>query len=253
MDIVEGMRRRLRRSGFTIIRRWYVAGFAVAAMLPVVYLAHIQTGVYYTSVNVIFLAPPQSVGGNSLRASSAKTVYYAAMIDRLYNGQNDNPELSTTSSPLYGTGVRHGAAVYVPNNGGQWQNSFDQPVITVEVVGESGAEVTGELGAVVAKIGKLARQPQQSMGIHSNAYITTDLSPQVPNVTYVAVRNRNAELALGVLTVGLAIGLPQIWDRILRAVARRRRRYVIVRPLREREAAMTGEGESEAANAHLKL
>lgn len=242
MGILEGLRRRLRRSGYTIIRRWYVAGFVVAAMLPLVYFAHIQAGVYYTSVNVIFLAPPQSVGGNSLRASSARTVYYAAVIERLYKGQNDNPALSTTSSPLYGTGIRHGAAVYVPNNGGQWQNSFDQPVITVEVVGESGDEVTGQLESVVAKIGKLARQPQQSMGIHSDAYITTDLSPQVPNVTYIGVRNRNAELSLSVLAIGLAVGLPQIWDRLLRAVARRRRRSRMVPPRGERETSMVGEG-----------
>ena len=238
MNVLDGLRRRLRRSGFTIVRRWYVAAVVLATMLPVLYLAHVQTGIYYSSVNIIFLAPPQSVGGNSLRASSARTVYYAALIERLYTGQNSEPALSTTSSPLYGTGIRHGISVYVPNGGGQWQNSFNQPVITVEIVGESVSEVVSELDAVVVRIRDLAEQPQRDMGIKTDAYITTDLSPAVPNISYMDVRNGNAELALGVVTIGLVIGLPQVWDRMIRAIARyRRRRRALLCPAHEQKVS----------------
>jgi len=224
MNALSSLRNRIRLHGSIMLRRWYLVVVTLLCMAPLLYMAHEATGVYYTSVNLLFLPPPASVGGNSLRADPARTVYFAAVVERRFNGEDAALGLRSTDAPLYGTGIRSGHAVYLPNAGGQWQTNFNKPAIAIEVVGQSAAGVQQDLAAMTARIQVLARQPQVEMGIHPDSFITTELSPAVPNVTYVGVRNKKALAALGLLTVGMAIGVPQVGDRIIRAIGRRRAR-----------------------------
>ncbi|MBP2411548.1 hypothetical protein JOF48_000347 [Arthrobacter stackebrandtii] len=243
MKLFKAIRRRLRRQGIIMVRRWYLTAAVLALMLPLLLAADHAGGVYYSTANLLFLPPPAAVGGNSLSADPGRTVYYAAMVERRFNADGRGIQVSTTDAPLYSTGVRQGYKVYVPNAGGQWQTNFNRPLITVEVVGPSPEAVAGQFNAIVDRLDTLALAPQVDMGVKPVAYITTELAPAIPNIMYIGVRNKKALLILGLLTLGLVTGVPQLGDRAIRAIRRRRRHQA------RQRAAADADGTAGSAGA----
>lgn len=214
MNGFQRFRQRIRNHGNILARRWYLVLIAIICMAPVLYAAHIATGVFYVTADVLFLPPPAAVGGNTLRADPGRTVYYAAVVERRFNGESPESVPRPTDAPLYGTGIRNGFAVYLPNAGGQWQSNFNKPVIRVEIVGEDSAVVQLEMDRIVHRIQELAVEPQHTMGVKPEAFITTEISPEKPIIAHVGIRNSRAEVALLLLTVGLAVGVAHVGDRI---------------------------------------
>ena len=102
--------------------------------------------------------------------------------------------------------------------------SYSRPVITVEIVGETMDEVIDERRRILDRISSLAKDSQQELGIKPAANIITEPAPSVEFVSYVGVRNTTAVLALALLTIGLAAGIPLSVDRALAGRGRRRRR-----------------------------
>ncbi|KQR73253.1 hypothetical protein ASF98_22530 [Arthrobacter sp. Leaf337] len=205
-----------------VLRRWYVVLAVIALMVPAVLQAAGATGVYWSKVDVVFYPPSGAAAGNPLRADSQATIHYAAMVERLVNGERGNTESGTTSADLYGTGIRNGYSVYIPSSGGQWQSSFDRSAITVEVVAETRDDVSRVLTGIVDRIETTAVERQEAMGVIPRSYITTSLSPGTPEVSYQPSKPVYAASALAVLTAGLAIAAAGLVDRLTLHVAGRR-------------------------------
>jgi len=225
--IRELLRRRLRKGRNAIARRWYLALATVLIMLPFLSAASTASGVYYSKTDVLFLSPRAPGSGNALQEDPAQTLAFASVVTHRFNADADADGGKTvprsTSSPLYGSGIRSGYLVYIPSSGGQWQLSYSRPVITVEIVGEAMDEVIAERQRILDRISSLAKDSQQELGINPAANIITEPAPSVEFVSYVGVRNTTAILALALLTIGLAAGIPLSVDRALagrgRAVA----------------------------------
>ena len=209
------LRNRLTRERNAIARRWYLALGTVLLMLPFLVAAGTAPGVYYSKTDVLFLPPRLPASGNALQEDPAQTLAFASVVTHRFNVDAGNTVPRSTSSPLYGTGIRSGHLVYVPSSGGQWQMSYNRPVITVEIVGETVDEVAIERQRILASIASLAKDAQQELGIKPAARITTEPAPSVEFVAYVGVRNTTAVLVLVLLTIGLAAGIPLGVDRAL--------------------------------------
>lgn len=215
---------RIRANARTVVRRRRLALLIVAIMLPMTFAtAHVQ-GVYYSRADVLFLPPQALVGGNLLQADPTQTLSFAAMVEHKVNAEHWSAAPRTTSAPLYGTGAKNTHAVYIPSSGGQWQLSFSRPVITVEVVSDSSEGASRSLALLVARITELASLTQDAEGIPGASQITTELSPAVPSVTYIDVRNSRATVTLALLTLGMASGVPILAERVqtVRRAARRK-------------------------------
>ena len=209
------------RWGKKILRRRYLALCIILVMAPLVFTAGKVPGVYYSRADVLFLVPAGTAGGNLLQADPAQTLSFAAIIEHRVNAEEPSAAPRSTSAPLYGTGSRHSSVVYIPSSGGQWQMSFSRPVITVEVTGETSGEVASRLDHLVGRVTMLASSLQQQYGVEPAARITTDLSPSTPSVAYIPVRNSRADVALILITLGLAYALPTFIDRLIRKKDRR--------------------------------
>ncbi len=198
-----------------ILRRWYLGVVALLLMLPFFYGAATSTGVYYSKMNVVFLPPPSKVGGNALKSEAVTTVMFAAIIERHFNGQGVVQQLRTVDAPLYGTGLRSGYSVYLPNSGGQWRMNFNDPVIVVEVVSPERATAESEMSRIVNQLEGLASAQQESLGIAADARITTETSPIQPTTQYVGNRKTRALGSLALLGAGLASASMVLGDKFI--------------------------------------
>ncbi|MCX6499111.1 MAG: hypothetical protein NTU93_09960 [Arthrobacter sp.] len=190
-------------------------------MIPTVFAAHAATGVYYSKAEVLFLAPAVGADGNALQDDPIQTLAFASVVVHRFAEESPETAPRSTSAPLYGSGIRRGHLVYVPSSGGQWQLSFNRAVIAIEVVGESAEEVAAARDQIVNRISMLAKASQQEIGVSPANFITTNLDPSTASVSYAGVRNSRAEMALIFLTIGLAVGLPLVADRIIARIRAR--------------------------------
>ena len=104
------------------------------------------------------------------------------MVTHRFDVDAGNTVPRSTSSPLYGSGIRSGSPRCIsPASGGQWQLSYSRPVITVEIVGESLAhEVSAlERQRILDRISSLAKDAQLELGVKPAANITTEPAPSV--------------------------------------------------------------------------
>ncbi|TFD52129.1 hypothetical protein E3T55_07020 [Cryobacterium frigoriphilum] len=203
------------------VRRWYLAaGFAILTLGAVVLSLQID-GVYSTRVNVVFLAPT-ALTGNSLSDTSDSLINFAAVVEREYNGNVYPARFSNPAATLYGAGVRDGHAVTLLDSGGQWKDSFTNPVLTAEVVGASESDVRAELQRVVDGINAVASAQQDRALVGAADRITTLTSPQVAVVAYADGSRTRAVGAIVLLGLGIGGVATAFFDRVLtRADSRR--------------------------------
>ncbi|MDJ0320997.1 hypothetical protein [Pseudarthrobacter sp. PS3-L1] len=192
-------------------------------MTPFIYQASEATGVYWTKMDVVFLPPPGAAAGNPLRLDSQDIVQYAALIQRLAIRDDNQPVQETNGATLYGTGIRDGHSVYLPNSGGQWQPSFDRAVVSIEVVAETPEKVATVTAELATKIENASQEQQDRMGISEKALITTDLSPTAPSISYHPAKPKFAVGALVLLALGLAGGASSGAERLTEWLRNRRR------------------------------
>lgn len=223
-NLPDFLSRRFAHSRYVLTRRWYLAVLATLLMMPGLLYVHNASGVYYSSVNVLFLPPPNAVGGgNTLRAEAGSTVQFAALVERKFNEGRDTQDLpQPTDAHLYATGVKHGIRVYLPNAGGQWQTNFNRAELRVEVVGLSETEVLDNMRATLDALRSLSLKPQVDMGILEEARITTEMSPDQPMAAYAWVRNSRAEIAVGMIIISVAYAAAHLGDLLISAVGRKR-------------------------------
>ena len=182
MNLFERLKYRQAILRRVLNRRWYIVAAVILCMFPVFYYASASTGVYYSRTQLLFLPPPNKVGGNALQSEAVTTVMYAAILERRFNGNDGAQPLKTTDAPLYATGLRTGYSVFLPNSGGQWRMSFKDPEIVIEVVAEDKDSVIREMNRIAGQLQREASDQQESIGVFPEAFITTELSPQQPNV-----------------------------------------------------------------------
>jgi hypothetical protein len=185
-------------------RRWYVLTVFAAFTSVAIFLAVRVDGIYWTRVDVVFLAPSTPGNQNTLRSTSDSLVDFAAIVERQFNGNERAPRFSSTGATLYGAGVRKGYDVTLPNSGGQWSTYFADPVLTVDVVDSSEEAVRTVLAQVVGRINALARQQQLAESVPPSQIIQTLQSPQSAVVSRVAGNRLRA--AGGILLLGASVG-----------------------------------------------
>lgn len=214
----------VRRLRTVLWRRWYAIVAVLLMAAPVAYMAMNTKGVYYTKFEIGFDAPPGSTVNNALRTEGFYVVDFTAMVQRMYEGRHPNPNVIPTSAPLYGTGLNHVTAVYLPSAGGQWQTNFNKPSITVEIVGSTGGEVEIQAASVSKELERLAVAPQEKIGVWKSGMITTAQRPSTVPVDYVPVRSKYAVVGIGLLVVGLSVALAIAVEGLLGKLKSRHRR-----------------------------
>ncbi len=204
-------------------RRWYVL-LATAAIGVIVFvnLEH-QPGVFSTQTTVYFSSPGSGVSiAQDWQRDSL--VAFAAAVERIYDGGRPADRLGEGAT-LPGSGITEGSSVLLPNRGGQWQNSFATPGLSIKVSGPTSDWVKRELDTDIARISAIAKNLQDGQNVSDENRITTDVSPADPSLSYSATSGSmrlRALAAFGVMGIGIGIGAALAADIIARALRYRR-------------------------------
>lgn len=211
-----------RRSYRAPTRRWPFAVAALAVMAGASAMVVATPPLYYARADVLFVLPEGAEDANGLIGDPGRTRYLAGVVDRTLNAERGGMEVLTTFAPLYGTGIRHGYWVHIPNSGGQWQANFDRPLLRVEIVGETPDEVLEQLSRHADRVADLAITSQEMMNIPAAAHIRTTVSPEIPRVAAIGMAKDRVVAGLALLTIIVVAAATRGGDRLLGGRARRR-------------------------------
>jgi hypothetical protein len=204
-------------------RRWVVAVLGVVATLAGSYVAVSSPGVYYEEAIVVFIAP-QTIGDPSaFRLGLSSLVSSAGLVGRQVDKGSGGPLVLSPKASIVDMGIRDGAWVRLPNEGGQWRTNFDREELDVQAVGESPADVQARMTATLARIRTALREGQLAAGAPPGQLITVAVTPQAIPVTY----RKGSTARAGVASLGLGLGLTAalvlMVDRAAVALSLRRR------------------------------
>ena len=196
-------------------RRWHViAGGLVAVGL--IFLVLLRSGGAYVTQNAIIFVPP---GGLALdhvdEGYRGSYVNFAAAVERRLLEGRAADRLAENAN-LYATGIDAGYRLLVPNSGGQWQQSFRVPGISVQVAGPSRAWVRTTADSLLGRIGTEAEALQRSASVASADRIDSKRLVETVDVQYMGstfATQVRALLALGALGLGLSVALAVLLDR----------------------------------------
>jgi hypothetical protein len=196
-----------------LVRRWYVvvAAGLCAALATSYAVSH--EGVYYSRVEVVFLAPSSELYPNSLMTASSDIVMTAGVVANLINGTRTDPKMASPSATIVGRGVVDGHSVRLPDTGGQWAPEFSRQVLDVQVVGDSVEGVRGEILALVDEIVAVLDALQEEAGVIEQDRIRTDPILTTPTVSYMPGARRRAVGMILVLSVALTLTVVSYLER----------------------------------------
>lgn len=213
-------------------RRWYIVVLGFALLAGALHVVVSRPSVYWSQVDVVILAPKSVRYPNVIEQTSASLIAMAGLIEREVNKGVDTPATASASVTLAGEGVRDGHSITLPNTGGQWAANFDRPVVDVQVVGPSESAVRNKLASLVDTVEHRLAAIQAADQIPQITRITASSAPASATVFRLDGNRNKAAAATLLLGAGLiAVGAVGA-DRLLNALARRRRHIRKVHYLR---------------------
>jgi hypothetical protein len=189
------------------VQRWVVVLVCgVLTGLLVFQVAHAKP-VYLSQVRVVLLAP-ETTRLNGLGATPQSLIALAGVVGRKVNGANAGPQVVSGGVTIVGEGVRKGYAVNQPNNGGQWANNFEDPVLDVQAVDATVAGSEAQMSLALDKVQAALTQIQDEQAVPQADRVRTTLSPSTPQVVEKKgsnIRAIGASAAIGVLVAGAVL------------------------------------------------
>jgi len=214
--MTQGVGLSLHREGIARVRvgrrmpRWWTSGcvgvvlvFGVLVTGGFTYRVAHKPGVYWSQVDVLFLAPNSLQFSNVLTNSSSGLITVAGTIGRMVDPDQATARVVSPSVTLVDQGIRRGYAVTLPNDGGQWADNFDRALLDVQVAGPTLSEVSATTQRLIGAIDTQLTSMQDRANVVPVNRIHTSLSPSQPQIYYVNGRRLRALLVV----VGLGLGV----------------------------------------------
>jgi len=189
--------------------------FGVLATGGFTYRAAHKPGVYWSQVDVLFLAPSSQQFSNTLTNSSSDLITVAGTIGRMVAPAQSKARVVSPSVTLVDQGIRRGYAVTLPNDGGQWADNFDRALLDVQVAGPTLSEVSATTERLIGAIDTQLASMQAQANVAPVNRIHTSLSPSQPQIYYASGSRLRAVLAVLGLGLGVTIFMAVAVRRVL--------------------------------------
>ncbi|WP_255769400.1 hypothetical protein [Pseudarthrobacter sulfonivorans] len=189
-----------------MLRRWAVVLVGVLMTALVCSLLINAGRTYWASVDLVFLQPGESAVANVSDSAVPSLISFAGIVKRRASQDGTPVELPSSNATLYGSGVRNGYSITLPNTGTQWAVSYSRPVLAVQVVGGSPDQVRQTVNRVLTMIEVSSRELQSEQGVPAKDFITLDRSPETPEIVDLgSSKTGRVKGLLALSMVGLAL------------------------------------------------
>lgn len=187
-------------------RRWYVV---VAGLILTVWgsssLAAVER-TYWVEVKLVFIQPGSASVANVSDQIVPSLINFAGIVQRRVTEAGNPSELPSSGATLYGSGVREGYSVTLPNSGTQWAASYSTPILVVQAVGRSPEAARETLDHVLTEVDVAATELQNAEGAPPESHIFIERSPAMPEVVDVGGTRTGRLKGMAALAgVGLAM------------------------------------------------
>lgn len=181
------------------VRRWPVvlAGVVVTAIAGL--LAIREPSVYYTRMQVVFLAP-SSWYQNVLQATPEAVIVTASAVVKRAIGPGSVIKFNSLDATIIGTtSASEGVWIRAEDRGGQWAPNFDTPIVVVDVVAPTAERVRElqyeSIRRLQDELDKLQGELQRS----NRDLITMEVAPNATVITNVRGNRARSLGATGLL------------------------------------------------------
>lgn len=197
-----------------LIERWYILIAGICVTMVAVLWLQASAGLYQMQVDVQFLPPPSFVR-DATNNPENDLVALAGLIERQVDPQDERLEPALADAPLAGLGVTTGTMVVLPNEDGQFDYAFRQPLLRVKTVGRSPEEASTLLYQRVTMIEQALDAVQAKDGVVPRNRIGSRLVPAIPPVQVAAGSVPIATAVASLLGLGLTCVACVFADRFL--------------------------------------
>jgi hypothetical protein len=211
-------------------RRWHMPRWGALTLVALVMAAAVgvlaeevrKPGVYWSDVRVRFVAPTTLTKQNSLQVTEQSLIMMAGAVGQMVDDTN-GPRPASPDATLVGLGVRSGWWVVLPNTGGQYQNSYSDPYLDVQVVAPTAAQVAQTLQRLVQRIHDGLATLQNDAHVAPQDRISSRVLPlSVAPIYYAHGSHSRAVIASLVILIGLASVGFVVASRLPRRLSRQR-------------------------------
>ena len=184
---------------------WLVAVVATLGVLSSLAAAGFSAkapGVYWSRVQIWFVAPGSTNNPNALRATSSSLIATAGAVGKMVDSRRLSANFGSGSVTLSDEGQRHGSSVALPNTGSQWVAGYGAPWLDVQAVDSDPATVASTMGRLVDQINSSLFALQQRQNAPAKSLIRTQMSPGAIPIYYrrgSSIRAAAASLVLGLI------------------------------------------------------
>jgi Flp pilus assembly protein protease CpaA len=192
----------------------FLVGIAITGIFA--HREQAKPGVYWADVNVVFLPPQSAVHPNALTTGAGGLVPLAGLVARLVDPYVPNPRVVSPEVSLANQGIRRGYAVTLPNDGGQWADNFDRPLLDVQAVGPTRSGVNARMQHLLRDIAASLAALQDRAHVATVNRVRTGLSPAQLQISYLQGRTSRAVLTTLALGLGLTVTFAVWVDRFRR-------------------------------------
>jgi hypothetical protein len=205
LDVMRSERAKLVSSKRPIRSAMGVAaiGIALTGVLAI-HVVH-KPGVYYAETHVLFLPPQSRINPNTLIIPSGGLTALAGAVSRMVEPDPPSGQVVSPTVTLVDEGIRNGWSVTLPDDGGQFTNSFNQQFLQVQAVGSSSNEVRDRMRSLVASINTDLRKLQVQAHVPLVDRVSTADNPGQLQIYY--LEGSRARALAAVLVLGLSATL----------------------------------------------
>jgi hypothetical protein len=157
-----------------LVRRWYVVLLGLLMTCAGCVVAAPGQHVYSARASVVFLWPGSGPVSRTDDTAVPALVNFAAMVrlalPALSEGASDG---GAFGGSLVGAEVRQGYIIVLPNSGGQWSQSYNEPMLAIEAVDVDPQGAENRLTSIMRQIDETAAELQSRLDVPSSERVTT--------------------------------------------------------------------------------
>lgn len=166
-----------------MLRRWFVVAFFILCAVITVFVLDTKQRHYVAQTELVMVAPGSVAVSGSPYGSTETLVDFAGVVERRFNASSPTQHLSSPSATLFGNGIRNGVSVRLTNSGGQWNYSFDRPILEVQVIDSNIETVHENMQSVESRVRKIVHDLQTDAHAKPKSMISVYSDTEGANIT----------------------------------------------------------------------